>query len=278
MNRYSPFLFVLLFIVHSAGFGAVRVLTWEESVQLVQTQNESLRASEANLKSSDLQFDAAYGSFLPQVSASVSYNQANTSTTSQDSYGASITASQSLFNGFQDKSKLEQARANRDLAKLALQSARAKASYDLKNAIASLLYAQNYLKLTDSIRQRRELNSKTVQLRFESGRENKGSLLLSKAYLEDAKLDALRAQQNLVIAEASLARTFGLEQDQQFQFNGSIPTADPAPDAALDFRALVVQTPAYLSAVAQESSAKGAVGVAQANFYPSLNVSAIHGS
>ena len=44
------------------------------------------------------------------------------------------------------------------------------------------------------IHKRREQNAKVVQLRFESGRENKGALLLAKAYIQESQYEMLRAQ------------------------------------------------------------------------------------
>lgn len=278
MNPYSPFLFALLILFQTNVMAASRALTWEECLKLAAAQNEELKSSEKNLEAADHQFDAAYGSFFPQVSGSLNYTNSTAASVTQDAYGASITATQSVFNGFQDKAKVDQARANRDLAKIALQTERAKTSYDLKNAIASLQYTQNYLTLAESIRQRRELNSRTVQLRFESGRENKGALLLSRAYFEDAKLDYLRAQQNLNIAQTTIVRVLGLEStDDVFQFKGEIPIADPAAEGNVNFKSLVLETSSYLQSVAQESSAKASLNIAQSNFYPSLNLSASAG-
>jgi outer membrane protein len=274
-------LFIVLLSSHP-GRAAEKVLTWQDCVRLISENNDDLRASERSLQSYEYQVNGAYSNFFPQVSGSLSYSQGNASTTTvpsttETSYTASLTATENLFSGFQDMAKVSQAKSNRDVAKISYQSAKAKISYDLKSALAGFLYAQKYVSLTQNIIQRREFNLKTVQLRFETGRENKGSLLLSKAYLEDARLDNLKAMQGLYVAQSELARVLGMEDSETIGFKDKIPTAEPPPEGQLDFKKLVLETPAYQQAVAQESLATAGVSLAQAGFYPSLSLSATAG-
>jgi outer membrane protein len=262
-----PLLVVAL--MTSPVVAAEKTFSWSELVEKTKENNEDLLSSERSLKSAEYSVKGSYYNYFPQLSASVSGNQGTT-----DDYGVSVTATQNVFSGFQDSGKVAQIKANYDLAVATLQSTRAKVSYDLKSAVADLVYAQSYVKLAKGIIERRELNLKMVQLRFDGGRENKGSLLLSKAYLEDARLDFIQANQALSVAQSRLAKILGEEGASNYILNGKIPMANPPDDVSVEFPKLVLETPTYRSAIAQEAVAKAALTQSESGFYPSVNLTA----
>lgn len=260
---------LVLLLISSPVLGAEKNLSWMEMVTRAKENNEELLASQRSLQSSRYQAKGAYFNYFPQLSASVSATQGTT-----DDYGVSLTATQNVFSGFQDSGKIAQNKANLDIALASLQTAQAKVSYDLKSAVAELIYAQSYVRLAKGIISRRELNLRLVQLRFDAGRENKGSLLLSKAYLEDAKLDYLQATQDLSVAQSRLAKVLGDEDAGSYIFDGKVPVLSPSLIEQAEFQKMVLETPVYKTAIAQEDLAKASLTQSEAGFYPSLNLSA----
>jgi outer membrane protein len=269
MTLFTRTLLIAIFLSPALSLAAENSFSWSELAQKARQSNEELKASEQSLQSSEYQSKGAASNFYPQISAGVSATQSTT-----DEFAVSLSATQNVFAGFQDSGKVSQSKASFEVAKANLQSAKAKVSYDLKSAVANLLYAQKYVKLSESILQRRELNLRQVQLRFDGGRENKGSLLLSKAYLEDARLDHLQAEQALFVAQGQLAKVLGDEEPAAYNFQGIIPISEPLKDSQIGFQNLVLETPSYRIAVAQEEISKASVTLAEANFYPSLNLNA----
>lgn len=248
---------------------AALAVSWTEVVARAAENNEELQAAKRKLNASEYELKSTYSNYYPQISASLSATQG-----SAEEYAVSLNATQNLFAGFGDSAKVEQKRANLDLVRTNLQSAKAKISYDLKAAVADLVYAENNLKLSENILKRRELNLRMVQLRFDGGRENKGSLLLSKAYLEDARWDQLQALQGLQVAQSRLAKVLGEAEVRSYSFTGKVPTTPPPAGERLDFHQLVIVSPEYKNALAQESLQKANVTAAEAGFYPSLSFSA----
>lgn len=249
-------------------------LSWEASVEEAAASNPDLRAARANLEAADYQARAAYSGFLPQVSAGASHSEVSGNAvvigpTAPDS--TSLTATQNLFAGFQDKARVEQAAGNRDVADANLAAARARLSQDLKTAYTGLLYAQDYLELETQIVKRLEENVRLVELRFEGGRENKGSYLLTRATLEQARYDQLQARNALASAQALLARVLGRGDAADVALSGRVPVSDPPQNP--DFRALAGQTPDYRVALSQEKVASAGVTLARGGFYPSVNLS-----
>lgn len=245
--------------------------------------NASLLAARETLSSSLQQERGSYSGFFPQVTGTLSANQGSASTASggggvvvggagRRTYTASVTATQNLFSGLSDRARVMQAGANVEVSDAELAVARAKASADLKSAFAGLLQAEQSAQLTEDIARRRESNLKLVTLRYESGRENKGSLQLSRAYLEQARYEALQARYSVDVARADLARVLGREREaaDELAVRGEVPMTAPPRDP--DFRGLALQTPEYARAAAREAAASAGVTSARSGFLPSLGL------
>lgn len=248
-------------------------LTWEACIQEAAIQNPDLRAAHATLQAARYRAEAAGSGNLPQLSAGAGYTDSSGSATPSSntaSHSTSVTLTQNLFSGFQDKAKVEQGAANREVAEAGLSAAKARLSQELKAAYSGLRYSQDNVTLTQNIGRRLEENLRLVELRFEGGRENKGSYLLTKAALAQARYESLQASQALVTAQAQLARVLGRREAGELQVHGPIPLAEPPPPP--DYSRLVAQVPDYRQSVAQEKSAVAEVTQARSGYYPSLNL------
>lgn len=259
---------------------AAEPLTWQECVRRAAQNNADLKAAQATLQSSQYQVKAAASGYFPQLNGSLGYsygkNVGDVAASDHSAYTANLTLSQNLFRGFQDQNLLRQAQANRDLSQANYDLVKAKVSYELKAAYEGMCYAQDYLTLAQEIVGRREENLRLVQLRYESGRENKGSALLSRAYLGQARIDRLQAQDLIKVAQAQLAKVLGLGDAEAIALADRIPTRQPSP--SLDLKTFVPQVPEYRLSLAQESASRYALEIARASFYPSLDLSGILGT
>lgn len=285
-NKNRTFLCTLLLgLAWSVPLHA-ETLTWNACVQEAEASNADLRTAQANLQAADYNASAAYGGLYPQVSAGVGYTDTSGTISSGSStigsttyvgksYNASVSASQNLFAGFKDSARIEQGAANRDVAAASLTLAKARVSQALKSAFAALKFAQDSVTLAASIVQRQEENVRLVELRFESGNENKGSMLLTRASLAQARLSQLQANQALVTARAQLAQALGRSESDELGVSGDVPLVEPAETP--DFRGIALKTPDYFQASAQEKSASAGVTLARAGFYPSLDLSGSFG-
>jgi outer membrane protein TolC len=251
-------------------------------VALASRQNPDLHSSESSLQAANYDAKAAWSGFFPQISGTVDYTHGNSFSISQSSGGspsggnagnsvlASLNATQNLFAGFADKGKVDQAKANRAASRANLHTTRAKVGFDLKSAFANLHYAQDFLKLTADFIKRRQENLNIVQLRFESGEENKGSYLLSKANLEQAFFDNLTAKQNIEVAQQQLAKVLGVDDALSLHITGDVPMTDPKPPPDYGEAALI--TPNHAQAVAQQKVSKADITLARSGYFPNLDV------
>jgi len=266
--------FIWLLPALAAAQPAGEVLTWEESVRQAAAVNPDLRAARDSLRAAEMDVRGAGSGFLPTLTGSAT--RTDTSATSTAAITApdsnvALTASQNLFAGFRDQASVAQARANRTVAEANLRAARARLSFDLKSAFATLQTAVDALALSTDIVRRREQNLRLVELRYESGRENKGSLYLSQATLSQARFESLQAEQALRVAQAQFARVLGRDHPQAMRLAGEVPVI--APPAQVDFAQAVQDTPDQQRALAQVEAAKAGVDIVSSAFWPSLDLS-----
>jgi len=266
-------------------------LTFEESVALAVRYNAALRNARASAAAAEERARGAYSGFLPQVSGDVTYVDRSASAlptvTNTTDYSTSVTVTQNLFAGYQDQARVEQGAANVDIAQAALTTEKARLSRDLKSAFAGLAYAQDNVVLAESTLRRLEENLRLVELRFEGGRENKGSLLLSRASVAQGRFEQLQARQALASAQAQLATVVGraapLNDATAARSEAAAYTIPDlravgavlltAPSGVPDYDALLREVPERRDAFARERSAAADVRLARAGFYPSVSVS-----
>ena len=265
------FLVLLLGLVPSLWAAPSPALIWEASVEEAAAANPELRAARANLAAAGHSAKAAHSGNLPQLSGGAGYNDSSGSATSNSAtYSTSLSLSQNLFSGFQDSARIDQGEANFADAEANLKVVKARLSQELKSAFTGLQFAQNNVTLTEKIVQRLEENLRLVELRFEGGRENKGSFLLTSATLAQARYENLQASQALASSQASLARVLGRRDPSGLQVLGNVPIATPG--AAPDFQQLLQQLPELAQARARERSAMADVTLARGGFFPSVDL------
>lgn len=246
-------------------------LNWEASIAEASAANPELRAARATLTAAGHSANAAHSGNLPQLSAGAAYSDSSGSASAGgDNYSTSLSLSQNLFSGFQDRARIGRAQANVSQGEASLAVVKARLSQELKSAFAGLQFAQDNVVLTEKIVQRLQENLRLVELRYEGGRENKGSFLLTQATLAQARYENLQARQALASSQAQLARMLGRREPEGLQVIGGVPRTSPEP--APDFPRLVQQVPELLQARAQERTAEADVSLARAGFYPSVDV------
>ncbi len=273
---------LMAWTIGGSAVAFAETLTWAQVMQEAARNNGELKAAVASLRASDESLRGSQSNFYPQVATSVGYGQSGSlasgsslftgdASDSKGSYNASLSLSQSIFSGWADQARVDQSKATRMSSEAQLNETKAKVSRDLKAAFAGLSFAQRLLTMQEDITRRRQENLKLVTLRYESGSENKGSVLLSQAYLDQAKLESLQTRNSLQVAQAELAQVLGRDLTTALQVQDEIPTVTPA--APPDFGQLARQTPFHQQSESKVSSAQAAVVVARAGFFPTLSLS-----
>jgi outer membrane protein TolC len=265
---------VFLFLAQQAK--AKSVLTWEQCVSEFRARNPELNSTHEAIYSAEAKKRASWSGFFPQLSANAGLTHGNSgltldgNSTLRDQYSLGVTATESLFSGFKDYYKVTKANRGITLTQANQELTKARLSGELKSTFASLLYNQEQLNLSASIVKRRQDNMRMVKLRYEGGRENKGSFLFSKASLEQALFENQQIQRATEVAKLNLARVLGRSTDLDFDISGSLTwnPVEPHPD----FKKWVHETPDYRQAEAQWQVAEADSLIARGDFFPEISL------
>lgn len=245
--------------------------TWDKCVEVVKQGNAELRASFKAFQAERARQLGAAAGFFPNLTATLDGSRTKDEP-DVTNYNAKLNLSQNLFDGLQDLAKTKEAKAKTAVALAKFEVTRAKVSYDLKSSFQSLVFATESVKLSEEIVKRRQNNLRLVELRFQSGRENRGSVLLSRAYLNDAKLDSLRAKNSIFKARAQLARALGLDEHEELQVQGEVPVQELG-DSTPNFREMALATPEHRRSIAEQDEAEQKIDIARSRFFPRLALS-----
>ena len=207
------------------------------------------------------------GSYTRATPSTYDFNQSPNA--ASDAFAETLQFSENLFNGMRDLEKVRQARANTTAQAAALRTTKAQVSYGLKQAYEGYMYSKSFQKLTIDILRRRQENLRIVELRFQSGRENKGSVLLSSANVEQARFDDLQAKDLQEVAKTQLKKVLGLDQYEDVELSEEIPLRK-WDNRMPDFVKISEQVPDFQQAIAQYESARHAVDIARGTFLPTL--------
>ena len=247
-------------------------LTWNDILAQAKQINPTLKKAEANLKQAQLNYDAAYTNFLPQLSANASANQSNTDSggfNRQYSYG--LQGSLSLFNGFSDIAGIKVQEANLRIAEASYSRTLADTVYSLKSNFINLLWAQETVKLLDQILQKRTQNYDLVKLQYNSGTQDKGSLMRIEADTVSAQYDLDKANRYLKLSALQLLKTIGREDFIEITATGTFDYDDALLNTNLS--GLAEKTPEYKNAYYSLAKAKSELQSAESGLYPSLDLS-----
>jgi outer membrane protein TolC len=280
MNRTNPMLFCLLCLVTAPAL-AQQALTFGQCVTEAEAHNLDLLAATQTVKADEDSHVASLGQFFPQITFNASIGRSgpgglNDAFNNPD-YGQNsslaLNATQDIFSGFKDIASVDQANAQLDLARAQLTQAKSQLSHDLKVDFYTLLYTQQEIALLEDIVKRDQANQDLVQMNFQGGTDNKGSLMQAQAATAQDQFTVEQAQRALRVAQRNLDQVLGRNPMEDVVVQGDF---DPPslPDTPPSFVQLTNLTPAHLEAVAQLHLSESGYVTARSVFLPTLSANA----
>lgn len=282
-------LVVLAFLL--AGFhvsaGTNAPLTWEACLARTEADSPELAAARAAIRELEYNVGSASSGFFPQIDASSRYNRGQNESDrwvqgegtnivkiiewqQTQSASASIDIRQNLFSGFGTQAKRKQALARLLIGREQYRATMADVELQLRLAFINTLYAQELIELTRQIEERRASNVRLIQLRYDGGRENAGSLARSKAQLTQASVEVRQAERSLAYSLRNLAAAMGSMEPEE-SAEGVLKA--PPPGMLSNLYGLMRQTPDYEIALTQVAASKEGVRVARSDRFPQISLS-----
>lgn len=264
------FIFSIMFSVWLAA--EEKSLSYSECVELALKNNSTIKAAE-HLYNAQKELETyATAGFYPEVTAGLSYGKSFLETGNpqlQDSYAGNLSLSQNLFSGFADRNKIREAQMKTYKSLLELKLEKLNVLAEIKQVFIQYRYTFDQLLLSKKILERRRDNLKNVEIRYSSGRENKGSVLLAQAYFQQAQYEILQAEETLVIYKSNLFHLLGSKVPEENIIPEKLNPQAVAKPKIL-FHDIIQGSLELQQAKTQEQLALISIEKAKSQFYPSL--------
>lgn len=277
-NRPGLVLLAWALLLGFTGMGFTEVVqeqvSLDECLRRAAMYNPRIETAEASLAQANEDYKSARSTLYPTLNGSASYGKSSgdvdfSEATDRSSLG--LSARYDLFSGGADRAGIRQAAARVLSSEADNDRAWADVEASVRSSFARLLFAQENEALTRQIAQRQKQNVELVELRYEIGKEHKGSLLRLQASYKDAEFEVVRAQRALRIAQRELVTAMGLSNGAELVAKGELQ-APVLPEEPVMSTVLAL-TPEHRKAESSVESARQSLVTARAGLYPSLGVS-----
>ena len=286
-NRFSVTAALLLLagLLH-----AEEPLAWQDCFSKTVENNIDLSVAKLKLKEAEAALKSQESVYYPEVSAGAGVGNSGTESDRRTSgsgtnktvaggdwenghsWSTALAASYTIFDGFGDRARVTQKEAELYAEKANFDQTCSNIEYDLRKAFSDQLYAQELLDLMTSIAARRADNTRLVEMRYEGGREHKGSLMLKQAQLSEALYGIEEAKRTLELARRRLAGMMKQTVYPDFTVVGELRTNSPPVDVSLD--ELARRTPSYHSAEANIKAAEQGFIITRSERFPKVTAAA----
>lgn len=284
------FIIIASIIILLAGRGSVfadEVFEWEDCVREAKRQHPDLMSAMEKINQAKASKEITRSAVMPQITGNASettakgatFGSAGTGTPSdvavssrrkpKTTYEYDLSGQQLLFDGFKTSFDLSTAERNIIASRYSYDVTSSNIRLRLKTAFTNLLSSQELLKVTEEIEARRKQNLELVRLRYEGGREHRGSLLTAEADMAQAVYDVDQARRSIYLAQRQLTKELGRVLFLPMKANGELEVKEKVPDRP-SFDGMVESTPFLQQLIAQKDAARFGVKSAYANFFPQV--------
>lgn len=226
INKYNSLVFAMLFGFGLSGQAQTKQWTLEECVRYALDNNITIKLSELDVKTADIDKRGAVGSYLPTVNGNASHswniglnvnpvtNIATTQTTQYSSLG--VNANVDIYKGLQNQNAYRRASLSIVASKYQLLKMQEDISLNVANAFLQILSNKENLKVRIeqlAIDEKRLARSEEM---VNAGTIPRGDLFDLKATVATDKQNITVSENNLLISKLSLAQLLQLKEFADF--------------------------------------------------------------
>ena len=243
-------------------------LTWRDCVALALRNNPDLASSRYALEASQSAYSRTRNGLAPKLALDHGYRvPATTSNGSNWQTRASINVN--LWEKT-DRADIATSKTLVSQAEAGQREASTQVRYDLRKAFTQLLFVRKNIDVSQRIVAMRQDEAQLVTLRYNSGRESKGSMLRAKAQLLQAQADLSQSFRDMRIAQQALNRQLGLDTPSDFQAKDSLEPSPPG-EPPKDGQTLIENRPDVLVERSVMRTAEANLDIARSDYWPTLS-------
>jgi len=212
-------------------------LTLDEAIRIALQKNSGLISNENELKRSESNVDAAYGKFLPTLSAFGNFDWNRTeetgrttaisginfyfppSTTESRSYGVGASSNIVLFDGLSNFANLSKSKNNIEAVKLSIEQKKQEVVFQTINLYYSIVQADQLLKVSEEDVKQQQKNLETIEERNRLGSVTKADVYQQQVQLGNAELQVIQQKNTLETAKSNLLYYLGLDVMENYKYS-----------------------------------------------------------
>jgi outer membrane protein TolC len=271
LNWNSPAKILAALVLLAHGYSSpCLALSWEE-VKSMARNSPRLKSAEADVSGAQSSLDAAKAVYYPKIYSTLESSRSVDTELrkSSNAHSAAISLQQNLFSFGKDSASVQSADFYLEAARKSKAAASVTFRSELAKAWASALYQDKLREISAKVVERRKANIQIVRLRYNSGRESKGSLLSTEYAGREASIDAREAQERSKLARVRLSALAGSEIPADAPLVGTLTET-----SSLSAETSAAKLPQVQAAAAKIEAAKAHQSELHKKHLPDLSLSA----
>ncbi len=274
-------LFVLAFVVLTAGDVGSEELTLQRLWQMALKNHEALAIAEEGLQQAHLDIKRAYSVLLPSLTLESTYTRYSEEKRvsgfliqPEDAVRFEARVSQTIYDGGKEWSLLRQAKKRLKVVRLQRDTVREAVLFDVSLAFFNLLKAEKEVEIRKASLKRAEEHLKTSRALFKVGLTTRVDLLRAETEVATKQTALIEAEAEVRDARALLKRLTG--------YSGELKIKEPAEEFIIGgtpeelFRLALENRKDYRQKLMEEEIAKEGIRYAKGEFLPSLSVDGVY--
>lgn len=256
-------------------------MTLDEVIRRTMQNSPQIAQAEGAVQTAGAVERSAFGSYLPSLNISSGASLASTErfdptlgTTvsgSSDSYSAGLSSNIDLFTGGRRGAESARARAQTDVSEASLVEQRYAVTRNAKAAFFDVLRGSDLIRSAEARIARAEEALGAAQLRAQAGTATRSDELRAQLEMTNARQALLQAQNQKRSAMYGLGRLVAVDGPVDADTDETFVVRELAVSRESIIEMAVTQSPAVVTATANELSAGYGVRAARAQYLPSLS-------
>ncbi len=227
MKVFFSSIFLILFI--SNNF-AQNQLTLQDAIKIALQKNSGLTKTENEVSRDESNLDAAYGRFLPTLSASAGWDWSRfkSENFSQDtrSWGVGANSSIVLFDGLSNFANLSRSKNSLESIKLLIENKKQEVVFQTINLYYAIVETEQLLKVREENVKQQQKNLETIEERNRLGSVTMADVYQQQVQLGNAELEVIRTKNNLETAKSNLLFYLGLDVLENYNYSSEFTEAE----------------------------------------------------
>ncbi len=267
-------------------------LTYEQAVNIALRENLQIQQQRNILNTAEAVRNQAYAQFLPNVGAFADGRRQTGRVLDDNTFrivdatsnflSVGLNASLTVFNGLSNVNQLRQSRSLAEAQFYQINATKQQVVFDVSQQYLQVLLNQELLRIAQANLEQQEELLESVTIFVEAGTQNIADQYNQEAETKRVALTVVKAENQLAISKAQLTRTLQIDPFQEWTF--AEPDVEKMELLAenIDLETVYNEAVRYRPDLQQQqkliTANRFGVKVAQADFYPSINVGYFYGS